>query len=188
MEDADKIIIKRILTRINEAREVADLAAQIQPRLIRLTLENELSERDFYRISSVLSPQSRSPLWEKYFIQKHQCNRVKVSDDAGDFEKNGVFYEYKASGYNRDNAMHIVQIRLWQKCNYVVQSISDDAVYTFILKHKEMKRETKLCKAAVAHGTKTSNADNKNIELRITVAKKSPDWARWLKQYSHRTL
>lgn len=184
MSPSEKDIIKRILSRVKDTREVIDLGAQIKGRLIPLTLDGELSERDFYRISSLLSSQSRSPLWERYFIKKHKCEKVGAQSNSGDFEKNGIFYEYKSSGYNRDNVMHIVQIRLWQKCDYVIQAISDETIHTFILKHKEMQEETKLCKAAGAHGTKTSNVDNKNVELRITIDKESSNWQRWCDKYA----
>ena len=46
-----------------------------------------------------------------------------------------------------------------------------------------MEEECEKCKAASAHGTKTSNAKNKNKELRFTIAPGARHWQRWLKKY-----
>ena len=95
-----KNTISYILDNIDESRKVKNCAFSIRKKLIDLTLREEISEQDFYRISSVLSSQSRSPLWEKYFIKKHDCEKVSKDEDRGDFKKNGTYYEYKSSGYN----------------------------------------------------------------------------------------
>ena len=118
--------ISYILDNIDESRKVKNCAFSIRKKLIDLTLEQVISEQEFYRISSVLSPQSRSPMWEKYFIKKHDCEKVSKNEDRGDFKKNDIYYEFKCSGYNQDNAVHIVQIRPWQDCDYIIQSISND--------------------------------------------------------------
>ena len=54
-----KEIVEYVLENIEIERRVVDYAYQIRNDLINLTLENEIGERDFYKISSVLSPQSR---------------------------------------------------------------------------------------------------------------------------------
>ncbi len=96
-----KNTISYILDNIDESRKVKNCAFSIRKKLVDLTLEEQvISEQEFYRISSVLSPQSRSPLWEKYFIKKHDCEKVSKDEDRGDFKKNGTYYEYKSSGYN----------------------------------------------------------------------------------------
>ena len=46
-----------------------------------------------------------------------------------------------------------------------------------------MKKETVLCKASVAHGTRTSNVQNKNIEKRMTIKPGTKDWLRWKRKY-----
>ena len=71
-----KKTIGYILDNIDESRKVKNCAFNIRKKLIDLTLGQEISEQEFYRISSVLSSQSRSPLWEKYFIKKHDCEKV----------------------------------------------------------------------------------------------------------------
>ena len=150
--------------------------------MIDLTIRRVISEQDFYKISSVLSSQSRSPMWENYFIKKHDCEKVKISENRGDFKKNDIYYEFKCSGYNQDNAVHIVQIRPWQKCDYIVQSISDDGATTFVLTHAEMMLEMDNLKAARAHGTQAL-VNNENIEYRMTLKKDSADWDRWINNY-----
>ena len=178
-----KKTIRYILDNIGNSRRVLDSVVSIRKKLIDLTFEQVISEQDFYKISSVLSPQSRSPMWEKYFIKRHDCEKVNKNDDRGDFKKNGTHYEYKSSGYNQDNSVHIVQIRPWQNCDYIIQSISDDGATTFVLTHAEMMLEMENLKASVAHGTKTALVDNVTIEYRMTLHKDSADWDRWINNY-----
>ena len=103
--------------------------------------------------------------------------------NLGDFKKGSKYYEYKASGFNQNNSVNIVQIRLWQQCDYIIQSITYEEINTFLLKHNDMIMETDLCRASSAHGTKTANKDNKNKELRMTIYKESENWDRWQKKY-----
>ena len=103
-------------------------------------------------------------MWENYFIKKHGCERVRKEEDRGDFKKNGRYYEYKSSGYNQDNSVHMLQIRPWQDCDYIIQSITDDGATTFVLTHAEMMFEMKKLNASPAHGTKEVVADNEKIE------------------------
>ncbi|MDE0638409.1 MAG: hypothetical protein OXI43_21415 [Candidatus Poribacteria bacterium] len=121
-------------------------------------------------------------MWEKYFIEKHDCERVNKNEKRGDLQKNGRYYEYKSSGYNQDNSVHIVQIRPWQDCDYIVQSISDDGAITFVLMHAEMMLEMQKLKAARAHGTQAL-VNNENIEYRMTLKRDSEHWNRWINNY-----
>ena len=89
----------------------------------------------------------------------------------------------KSSGYNQNNSVNIVQIRLWQDCDYIIQSISDDRATTFVLTHAEMMLEMERLKASPAHGTKEIVADNKKIEYMMTVERGSADWDRWINNY-----
>lgn len=158
-------------------------AFTIRKELIDLTLSEVISESDFYKISSVLSPQSRSPLWQNYFIAKYDCEKISSGENRGDFRKNGIHYEYKSSGYNKNNAVNILQIRLWQDCDYIIQSISDDGAVTFLLTHAEMMSETEILKASSAHGTRQALKENKTKELRMTLHRNATDWHRWIKNY-----
>ncbi len=174
-----------ILDSLHVKDEIVHAAYEIKDYLIDLVLDDFLEEMDFYNITSAFSPQSRSPLWEKYFIQKHSCRPVNRNEDRGDLEKDGRYYEYKASGFNRDNALHIVQIRLWQNCDYIVQSISNYDVITFVLTHNQMTQESIRCKASSAHGTKSVTALNERNELRMTLLIDSDHWNRWVTEYKN---
>ena len=178
-----KKTIRVILDRIDKSRRLKESVESIKDELIDLTFEQEISEQDFYKISSVLSTQSRSPLWENYFIKKHGCERVKRNEDRGDFKKNGRYYEYKSSGDNQNNSVNILQIRPWQDCDYIIQSISDDRATTFVLTHAEMMLEMERLKATPAHGTPKALEDNRTIEYGIRVKRGSADWDRWINNY-----
>ena len=78
-----KKTIRYILDNIDESRRVLNSVVSIKDKLIDLTLGQDISEKDFYKISSVLTSQSRSPMWEKYFIIKHDCERVKKGEEKG---------------------------------------------------------------------------------------------------------
>ena len=171
-----------ILDNIDESRKVKMSVESIKDELIDLTLQKVITEREFYKISSVLLSQSRSPMWEKYFIKKHDCERVNKNEDRGDFKKNGMYYEYKSSGYNQNNSVNMIQIRLWQDCDYIIQSISDDGATTFVLTHTEMKLEMEKLKASRAHGTQAL-VNNENIEYRMTLKRDSAHWNRWINNY-----
>ena len=172
-----------ILNNIDKHRKVINTAYEIKEHLINLTLKKEISENTLYKITGLLTPQARSPLWQNYFIKKHQCTKVSSEQNKGDFKKDNKHYEYKASGFNQDGSLHIVQIRLWQKCDYIIQSISHEHIYTFLVSHRDMQNEVDLCRASSAHGTKEANKENTNIELRVTVTRGSDNWKRWYNQY-----
>ncbi len=177
--------VRYILSNIHIGEDLKNTAYEIRNDLIALVLTGSLAENEFYRITSLLTPQSRGPLWEKYFIAKHDCKKVHKNDGRGDIEKDGKFYEFKASGFNRDGGLNIVQIRLWHDCDYIIQSISSEGAVTFVLSHEEMMREANLLSAQVAHGTKEVTAEKKFIELRLTVKKDSDDWNRWINKYQN---
>ena len=172
-----------ILDNIDESRKVKMSVESIKDELIDLTLQKVITEQEFYKISSALLSQSRSPLWEKYFMKKHDCEKVSKDEDRGDFKKNGRYYEYKSSGYNQNNSVNMIQIRLWQDCDYIIQSISDDGAITFVLTRAEIELEIKKLKASSAHGTKRSLEFNKTKELRMSLKRGSTDWDRWIKNY-----
>ena len=177
-----KKTIGYILDNIDQSRIVLNSVVRIRNELIDLTLEQVITEQEFYKISSMLTPQSRSPIWEKYFVRKHNCKKVNKKEERGDFKKHGRYYEYKCSGYNQDNSVHIVQIRPWQECDYIIQSISDHGATTFVLTHTDMMLEMKNLKASRAHGTQAL-VNNENIEYRMTLNIDSADWKRWINNY-----
>ena len=178
-----KKTIRAILDSIDKSRRLKDSVERVKDELIDLAFEQEISERDFYKVSSVLTPQSRSPLWQNYFIKKHDCEKVSKNENRGDFKKNGTYYEYKCSGDNQKNSVNILQIRPWQDCDYIIQSISDDRAITFVLKHAEMILEMERLKASPIHGTPKALEDNKTIEYGMRVKRGSADWHRWINNY-----
>ena len=175
--------IRYILKNIDDSKRVIEAAYKIRGNLIDLALNGHIVEREFYKISSLLTPQSRSFIWQNYFVAKHNCKSINRNENKGDFEKNGRSYEYKASGYNQDNSVNIIQIRLWQDCDYVIQAISDESVVTFVLTHRQMEEETKRLKVSSAHGTPAVTSVNPRNELRMTLRRDSEDWDRWMKRY-----
>ena len=179
----DVAVIKDVLGNFSRVKNAIAKVVQVKGRLVNLCLDGHITEAEFYKVSSLLTPQSRSPLWERYFIAKRGCAKVHLREDAGDLTMGGVHYEYKVS-CNDDNMVHIVQVRLWQNCDYIVQSIQPDKhAITFTLSHAEMEKEMKLLRASVAHGTRTANINNANVELRATVVIGSADWKRWTDNY-----
>ena len=64
----------------------------------------------------------------------------------------------------------MVQIRLFHDIDYYLciaydlRDLANYKSYAFLLTHDDMVKETKL--ASAAHGTKTVNEKNKNVELR----------------------
>ncbi len=90
--------ISYILDNIDDSRRVLNSVVSIRKKLIDLTIRRVISEQDFYKISSVLSSQSRSPMWENYFIKKHDCEKVKISENRGDFKKNDIYKAARAHG------------------------------------------------------------------------------------------
>ena len=119
-----------ILSHLPVGENLKNAAYEVREYLIDLVQSGDSKEKDFYRITSLLTPQARSPLWEKYFTAKHECRKVNKDENRGDIEKDGIFYEYKASGFNQDKGLHIVQIRLWHDCGYIIQSISKEGAIT----------------------------------------------------------
>lgn len=180
--------IRYILKNIDDSKRVIEAAYKVRGNLTDLALNGHIAEQEFYKISSLLTPQSRSLIWQNYFMAKHNCKSINRNENKGDFEKNGMFYEYKASGYNRNNAVNIIQIRLWQNCDYVIQAISDESVVTFVLTHHQMEEETKKLMTSSAHGTPAVTSVNPRNELRVTLRRDSEDWDRWMKRYHRDAL
>ena len=176
--------VKDIVARYPVAKEVMGMVKEIKSRLIGLCLRGEITEGDLYKVSSLLTPQSRSLLWEKYYIEKHGAERVSSRENSGDFILNGRNYEYKSS-CNDEGSLHLIQVRLWQECDYIIQSIRPDEgeVITFRLTRDQMRREMDLLKATSAHGSKEANVGNKRVELRASVIHGSDDWHRWIEEY-----
>lgn len=150
--------------------------------ILQLALQSEIAELKFYKLTSLLSSQSRSHLWEKYFKEKNKYKSVSKSENKGDLKKDNRYYEYKVSLNDQIN-FRLIQIRVWQECDYIFQFITFEKIYTFQLSKKEMLKEMELCGANFAHGTKEANENNKNVEYTMTIRKESDHWNRWMQKY-----
>ncbi|MGI9228544.1 MAG: hypothetical protein ACR2P9_01650 [Gammaproteobacteria bacterium] len=183
----DVHVVKTIIANYAQIKEVINKVIEIKDKLIDLCLEGNITEDEFYRVSSLLTPQSRSPLWEKYFIKKHDALRVSANKNAGDLVLNKKYYEYKSS-YNDSGSVNIVQVRLWQPCDYIIEVIQIDeknvTVTTFVLTHDQMEKEMES--AGPAHGTAEANENNENVELRISFDIGDEYWEKWIYKYTNK--
>lgn len=151
--------------------------------ILEAAVKRELKESEFYKATSILSPQMRSPLWEKYFIQKNNAEKVPSKEGRCDLLLNKKQYEYKVSGFNADNAMHLVQLREHHDCDYICEYVTKKGKkYTFELSKKQMKKEADTLGSS-AHGTKKHIQHNKTKEKRMTIKYGSENWKRWIKNY-----
>ena len=146
--------------------------------------KGNLPSPEYFKITSLLTSQSRSPLWEKAFIMKSGAEKVDAKDNKGDFLLNGIYYEYKISGPNKGDLLHMVQVRLWQNVSYIIQYVDPNfELVTFELTHEQMEDELKRMNATAAHGTAEANKNNENVEFRTTIAPDSEDMKRWMANY-----
>ena len=180
-----KDVVAGLIQDAGKTREYIDKTYMVEPHIIELVFNNDITERDFYHITSFLTPQARSPLWQNYFIEKIGAQKIPAANNTGDFLWKGKFYEHKISGFNKDKNLHVVQVRTWQGCDYIIQYLDEkhNPPVTFVLTGDEMKEELKLLKVSSAHGTKKANKNNENIEYRFTLVLDSKDWERWCKLY-----
>lgn len=72
-------------------------------QILHLVLEQKISELTFYKLTSLLSAQSRSPLWEKYFRIKNDFEPVAKNENRGDFKKDGNYYEEYTMTIKKDS-------------------------------------------------------------------------------------
>ena len=183
MTDSHKKIVKDVLASFNHIKNSIQKIRGIREGLVDLCIRGEISRREFFRVSSLLTPQSRSPMWQNFYITEIGATKNSRNDNNGDFNYKGVNYEYKAS-CNDDDLVNIVQIRLWQGCDYIIQFIRvDKSVTTFRLSHEQMEAEMDALKAVPAHGTVLANKKNENLEYRMTFEVGGYIWSRWMQEY-----
>ncbi|MCY4672322.1 MAG: hypothetical protein OXD43_00905 [Bacteroidetes bacterium] len=180
--------IQFILANLNDTRKVVRHTYRIRKRLVGLAMAEKISERDFYRITKCAYSAIPKLAMAELLHRGNGGRRVKAADNQGDFKKNGTFYEYKGAGFNEDNVVNIVQIRLWRNCDYTIQSISDNGAVTFMLDHEEMRHKTVIVPATAAHGTRLVTGGSQHVELRMTFGRDSEVWDRWVDQYANRML
>ena len=133
------------------------------------------TEKEYIKGMSLLNPQSYGSKIEKKIKEELNCIKLKAKDDCGDIcSINGKNIEVKISILTLINsALNLVQIRLFHNVDYYLcvaydcRNISNYKKYIFLLTHDEMESECENANAA--HGTKSVNEINKNVELRLSV-------------------
>ena len=160
--------------------------AENKKKILDSYVEGEIDAPLFYKSTALLTPQSRSALYENALIRKLGGTKNNARDNIGDAKIAGTNYEIKVSGVNIDKCLHMVQLRPWQNTDYLIQFIDVDRDFKslyFVLTHEEMIAEIKETKANATHGTMESNKNNQNIEYRITLKKGSVHFRRWVSKY-----
>ena len=173
---------QELLADYNTIKSGLNKAHSIRAVLAELCIEQSITEPEFYKLSSILIPQSRSFVCIEYFTKKHNGKSVKSSENRGNLKIGEKYYSFKSS-CNDNNKINIVQIRLWQECDFIVQHIEiGKKVTTFLLTREEMKKEVMLMGTS-AHGTEAANLTNQHKEMRISFEVSGDDWNRWIEKY-----
>ena len=117
------------------------------------------------------NPQSYGIQIQNKWMRMFGYKSIAKSKNRGDYKDTDEYVEFKVS-YLSNNTWSIVQLRPYQdvdrydimlidnKYNHILYKIPSDKMKSLIDKYGD-----------VAHGTKESNSDNKNIEYRITIKK-----------------
>jgi hypothetical protein len=154
----------------------------------------DLDEKDFVYGMSILSSQSYGPRLEKYVKEKLLAEKIKASEDLGDFRVFDKSLECKCSIITpTNNKLNFAQVRLWQPIDFyigVAYDLRDDGYerIIYLLTHDEMNEQVKKY-GGVAHGTKKANKNNDNIEMAIrpVISKTNEVFQEWEKyrKYSY---
>ncbi len=154
-----------------------------------------LPEKEFIQCMSLITGQSYGTRIQNYIRNKLKWKKVLVEDELGDmmkplFNEPGKFVEVKSSLLTLTNdKLNWVQIRLFHDIDYYLgvayelRDLSNYESFKFLLTHDQMVEE--CVGANAAHGTKSVNKSNENVELalRITCNEGNPEFERWKKMY-----
>jgi|TARA_B100001971_G_C18181896_1_gene533256 hypothetical protein len=154
-----------------------------------------LPEKEFIQCMSLITGQSYGTRIQNYIRNKLKWKKVLVEDELGDmmkplFNELGKFVEVKSSLLTLTNdKLNWVQIRLFHDIDYYLgvayelRDLSNYESFKFLLTHDQMVEE--CVGANAAHGTKSVNKSNENVELalRITCNEGNPEFERWKKMY-----
>ena len=177
---------RELLNGAHAVRKHRERVYEIRERLVPLALENRISEKMFYTLATLLKSQAYSAILKNYFIAKVGAEKTKARSGKGDLVWNKIHYIYKVSAFNENKALHAVQVRLQQKCDYIIQYTDEKHLppVTFRLTRERMKKELELCNASSAHGTMGPNrASMMERELRFTIDTYGNNWRRWTENY-----
>jgi hypothetical protein len=135
---------------------------------------NSLKDAIIYCIIHKLSSQKFGVYLEKYIGMKYNYQKNSSSNCIGDYNKNGMNYEFKVSlgGMNQDK-FNFVQIRPFHNCNYymfISFYLNDSNVELegdlFIFKIPKSDINQLLFKfGSYAHGSKKQNGNITLIDL-----------------------
>ena len=149
-----------------------------------------LPEKEFIKGMMFLTPQSYGSRVESYLKDKMNCVKNSSASNNGDLCVNNKNIEIKISILTpTNNNLNIVQIRLFHDIDYYLcvafdmRNIASYRKYVFLLSHEDMEKET--IRASAAHGTKSVNKNNQNVELRLGLICDDNDktFERWKKTY-----
>ncbi len=154
-----------------------------------------MEEKEFIQCMSLITGQSYGTRIQNYIRNKLKWKKVLVEDELGDmmkplFNEPGKFVEVKSSLLTLTNdKLNWVQIRLFHDIDYYLgvayelRDLSNYESFKFLLTHDQMVEE--CVGANAAHGTKSVNKSNENVELalRITCNEGNPEFERWKKMY-----
>ena len=154
-----------------------------------------LPEKEFIQCMSLITGQSYGTRIQNYIRNRLKWKKVLVEDELGDmmkplFNEPGKFVEVKSSLLTLTNdKLNWVQIRLFHDidyylcCAYDLRDPLNYESFMFLLTHDQMVEE--CVGANAAHGTKSVNKSNENVELalRITCNEGNPEFERWKKMY-----
>ena len=140
---------------------------------------------------SMLSSQQYGVRIQQRAIRDFGWSPISLFRDLGDAgDRIGGYYEIKSSILTESNTkMNLVQIRPWQQVMTAILVFDlrngGCVPYLFVLSKSELDRECALIGAASAHGTRTANAHNQNIEYRMSLNVDPNDlhFARWCRLY-----
>lgn len=140
---------------------------------------------------SFLSSQSYGFRIQNRLVNQYGLEPVKPSENKGDFkDMMNQYYEFKTSIINDVNtSLNLVQIRPWQEVNHYCFAFDvrggNFTGYAFRLSKSQMQDEIEIMRATSAHGTKSANVANQNIEVRIGIPVdiENEDFKRWLSKY-----
>jgi hypothetical protein len=117
------------------------------------------------------NPQSYGTKIQNRWIRDNGYHKVNSSKNCGDYKDMDSYVEFKVS-YFSNNKWTLLQLRPYQKIDrYDIMLIDKNYKYElYEIPKKQMDRLLKQY-GDVAHGTKDSNIENKNLEYRISIKK-----------------
>jgi len=118
-----------------------------------------------------LKPCSYGSRIQTKILNEVGCNSISPSLNLGDFNLGEKSAEIKVSFLGQSESYNITHLRMWQKFNYYLFCFidcSNEFTPEFYLIDKYVLNKIRM---TPMNGTKESNSENTNIELRSTVKK-----------------